>query len=157
MFLDDIDEIDDLDVRNPGEYQAAYDKVKFLKDLSPYIADEILSNLVRDELASLEHTLDVRITRELIALGYYNPETDAERPDPTIFEYVIPDDEDNDNDNDNDGGDTTTTEVVDDEEPDDNDDSEDTNVLVQFLVPVVILLVTIVLMVVNTTIRRRRA
>jgi uncharacterized lipoprotein YddW (UPF0748 family) len=155
MFLDDIDEIDDLEVRNPGEYKVAYDKVKFLKELSPYIADTILSNLVKDELASLEHTLDVRITRELIALGYYNPETDGERPDPTIFEYEIPDDEDNDNDGDNDGGDTTTTEVVDDEEPDDGD-SDDTNILVQFLVPVVVLLVTIVLLVVNTTIKRRR-
>jgi len=155
MFLDDLDEIDDLEVRNPGEYKVAYDKVKFLKDLSPYISDSILSNLVKDELASLEHTLDVRITRELIALGYYNPETDAERPDPAIFEYEIPDDEDNDNDGDNDGGDTTTTEVADDEEPDDGD-SDDTNVLVQFLVPVVVLLVTIVLLVVNTTIKRRR-
>jgi hypothetical protein len=156
MFLDDLDEIDDLEVRNPGEYKIAYDKVKFLKDLSPYIADTILSNLVKDELADLEHTLDVRITRELISLGYYNPETDAERPDPSIFEYEIPDDEDNDDDGDNDGGDTTTTEVADDDVVDDNDDSDNSNVLVQFLVPVIILLVTIVLMVVNTAVKRRR-
>jgi uncharacterized lipoprotein YddW (UPF0748 family) len=156
MFLDDIDEITDLEVRNPGEYKIAYEKVKFLKDLSPYIADTILSNLVKDELADLEHTLDVRITRELISLGYYNPETDAERPDPSIFEYEIPDVEDNDDDGDNDGGDTITTEVVDDDVVDDNDDSDNSNALVQFLVPVIILLVTIVLMVVNTAVKRRR-
>ncbi|MFA7106191.1 MAG: family 10 glycosylhydrolase [Candidatus Izemoplasmatales bacterium] len=163
MFLDDIEDINVLEVRNPGEYKIAYDKVKFMKDLTPYITDSVLSSLVKDELESLEHTLDVRITRELIVLGYYNPETDDLRPDPTMFEYDFPDDEDNDDGNNggNDDGETstTTTEVDTTEQTTDTDiseDSDDSSGLFQFLIPAIILLVTIILMVVNVTVARRK-
>lgn len=160
MFMDHFADMKNMSVKNPGEYSELYDKVKFVRTITPYIADTVLSETVNEELSALEHVLDVRITRELITLGYFNPEIDGERPDPTIFEYE--DESDNDGDN-GDKGDMTTTEPEDNDTDSSssenteagNDDGDNLN-LVQIIVPMVFLLVTILLVVVNKTMIRRK-
>ena len=160
MFLDHFDDIKNMGVRNPGEYQEVYDKVKFVRTITPYIADPIISEIVNEDLGSLEHVLDVRITRELIVLGYYNPEVDTLRPDATSFEY---EDEDNDTPDDGDNGETTTTDTQNQdtdsstEETLENPDEDNDNLnLVQIIVPMIFLVTTILLVVINITMKRRK-
>ena len=158
MFLDNFVDIENLEVRNPGEYKLAYDKVKFVRELTPYISDQELSTVINSDLTDLEQTLDVRISREMIVLGVYHPETDLTRPDPTLFEYEVPNDDEDDGGN-GDNGETTTTEDDNAQDTTDNselDETDTSNPMMQFLIPGIVLFVTLILVVLNINITRRK-
>ncbi len=104
MFAQKINELENLPADNPGDYQILLEKTRFLSDLSVYIEDRIIQEVFKEKCDLLAHVIDVRISRELIALGYYDP-AEEDRPDPTSFTY----EDEGPGDDDDDPGTTETT------------------------------------------------
>jgi uncharacterized lipoprotein YddW (UPF0748 family) len=96
MFQNQFATLADLPMRDPGDYQEVLEQAEHLASLTAYLQDEALAQRIRTQFDRLAHVIDVRISRDLYALGFYDPLVDDPRPDPTSFEYpdVDPGDED---------------------------------------------------------------
>ncbi len=161
MFVDQINDIRLLSYNNPGDYQTGLNTITFMRQLSPYISDEVLSDVFSKELLALEHVLDVRITREMIFLGLYTP-LDEERPNPLDFEYDSDVDLVDDPDDPVDPVDPVDPDDPDDNLPVDNEtpDSEDIDnneglPILTYIIPVIVLFVTLSLTIVHISLKRR--
>ncbi len=162
MFFSHIEKIREVEYLNPGQYQIGLDKIVFMRQLTPYITDEVLSQIVTEELTNLEHVLDVRITRELIALGLYTP-SEENRPNPLDFEYETeePGEEEP-------GEEEPGEEEPGEEEPGDNnpideepvdedlEEEQDKLSLLTYIIPATTLLLTLVFIVMNLVLKRRK-
>lgn len=148
MFTQKINEIENLPAGNPGEYQTLLEKTRFLSALSVYIEDDIIQETFKEKCDLLAHVIDVRITRELIALGYYDP-AEEDRPDPTTFTY-----EDDDPGNGDDPGTTeTTTEPA---NTDDGGGSDEGNTPASLIyVPLGVILAGLVYLFIHAILKRR--
>jgi len=86
MFEQKAIQLSSQEVTNPKEYQLALDKISQLILISPYIQNEIDETIFVDTLNRIYQTIDIRISRELIALGMYNP-AEEDRPNPLTLDY----------------------------------------------------------------------
>lgn len=85
-FNQKLVQLSTTELNNPADYQLTMNEISSLILLSPYIQNESIETVIVDSLQRLYHSLDTKISRELIALGLYDPENEN-RPDPTTFDY----------------------------------------------------------------------
>ena len=116
MILAKLNEIMDMDRNNPSDYKRLMNEVKLASLITAYLENQSVKNHLEYELDRLADVLDIKITRELIALSHYDPSSSA-RPDPDNFTFA------------------TDEEKVLEEEPGDQDESEDTSNLWKTMVP----------------------
>ena len=148
MFAQKINEIETLPADNPGDYQTLLEKTRFLSALSVYIEDDIIQETFKEKCDLLAHVIDVRISRELIALGYYDP-GEEERPDPTTFTY------EDDDPGDDDPGNTETT-TTDQENTDDEDEPGEGDTPASLIyVPLGVILAGLVYLFIHVILKRR--
>jgi len=83
-----IDEITAMKCENPADYQLIMEKLAHLSVITGYIDNLTVRAKVKAKIERLVAVLDIKISRELIAWGYYHPVTSA-RPDPLQFTYPL--------------------------------------------------------------------
>lgn len=86
MFNQKLSQLSSLELYNPADYQLAMNQVSSLILISPYLQNDDVETVFVDKLQRLYHALDIKISRELIALGLYHPEYE-ERPNPLTIDY----------------------------------------------------------------------
>ncbi|HNZ50228.1 MAG TPA: family 10 glycosylhydrolase [Bacilli bacterium] len=86
MFLNYVDEMIEMDCENPADYQKLMEKMLDVQTMASAINSNFQRDFFVQELGHLIHILDVKISREMMAFGYYDP-SDGERLDPSLFSY----------------------------------------------------------------------
>jgi len=86
MFIEKLEEIKNAENNNPSDYQEIKTKLEFLSDLSGYLNNEVIRLEFISRIENVIDILDIKISRELISLGFYDP-TNGPRPNPDDFEY----------------------------------------------------------------------
>ena len=81
-----IDAIIEMKCNNPADWQAVMEQLNHLSLLTAYLDNEAVAVNLKNKIARLTDVLDIKISREMIKLGYYDP-TAGNRPDPASFDY----------------------------------------------------------------------
>ncbi|MGB4537245.1 MAG: family 10 glycosylhydrolase [Bacilli bacterium] len=89
VVKNEIDEIAGMRRENPADYEEIIKRLKHLRLITAYLSGDSLRENVNQKITRLIDVLDVKISRELIAMGYYDPES-GPRPDAASFDYPSP-------------------------------------------------------------------
>ncbi|MDD4077744.1 MAG: family 10 glycosylhydrolase, partial [Bacilli bacterium] len=86
ILKEKMNEIIAMKCENPADYQKIMEKLNHLSLLTAYLDNDEVQNNLKIKIHRLTDTLDIKISREMIALGYYDPKSGS-RPDPELFDY----------------------------------------------------------------------
>jgi uncharacterized lipoprotein YddW (UPF0748 family) len=73
LFLNHLAEAAAMACENPEDYQNLMTKLEFISVLTPYIGSVSVRTIFKNQIDRLVDVLDIKISRELIGLGFYDP------------------------------------------------------------------------------------
>jgi len=89
IIKNEIDKIKAMDTNNALEIYLVKDAVETFNAYIKIYSEDPAAERISKYLKRLIKALDIHISRELINLGYWNPEEENLRPNPNDFEYPI--------------------------------------------------------------------
>lgn len=93
IFTGKINELLELEIKNPANLSEVLTKLQSLSSLTLYIDNNLVRNTIKEDIDSLIDIIDIKISRHLINNDYWDPITNATRPDISTFVFDDYDDE----------------------------------------------------------------